>query len=317
MARPLTLLLLAACATGSRFMPLTFAPGDPITGWLKVETPAFTLFTDLPEAQAREAAQEVASELVALRSAFGNPPEKWKAPLRIVVLQRNKDFERYFGRLVAGLTQSDASGQTVYLWGPPSTWAPRNLLSASVGGQSVLRHELAHVQLNRIFGKQPRWFAEGFAQYLETLRWTERGDGIELGSPNTSAMQGYARWRDTGFDEALAWSEVELHHEHEAVTGGLYCYAWALVFELVNERAPQLGAYMAALAQGNVPNAATMFPGEDSKAIDQRVHQFMNTGVFARTTLPVSQQQVAAVLTPATEDERANITARLEAFKSQ
>jgi hypothetical protein len=181
----------------------------------------------------------------------------------------------------------------------------------------VLRHELAHVQLNRIFGKQPRWFAEGFAQYLETLRWTGRGDGIELGSPNTGAMQGYFRFRDTGFGEALAWSELELHHSHEAVTGGPYCYAWALVFELINERAPQLGGYMAALAQGNVPSAATMFPREDSKAIDQRVHRFMNNGVFARTTLAVSQQQVAAVLTPATEDERANITARLEAFKSQ
>jgi hypothetical protein len=315
--RWLTVLLLAGCSLAKPIAPLRIAAGAdaPPGSWWKVQTPAFDLLTDLPAPDAREAAQEIAAELLALGAAFGNPPPRSPQSLHVVVLANSADFERYFGRLIWGFTRSSGPDVTVYLWGKPVQWAPRTLATAQNGGQSVLRHELAHVQLNRTFGRQPRWFAEGLAQYLETLRWADSGDAIEVGPVNSTALQLYFRYRNVGFNEVLAWDSEPVLSTEEAVTGSLYGYSWALVFELVNERPQQFGRYLSALAAGTPPPAAELFDNEDPHHIDARIQQFMNTGRFAKTSIPVLLNPAPAQQDLASPEERAQLEGTLRAIR--
>jgi hypothetical protein len=316
--RWLLVLALAGCSLTKPLAPLriTGATAEATPGsWWRIDTPAFDLLTDLPAADAREAAQEIAAELIALGAAFGNPPPRGHQALHVVVLADGADFERYFGRLILGFTRSAGPDVTVYLWGKPIQWAPRNLATAQNGGQSVLRHELAHVQLNRTFGRQPRWFAEGLAQYLETLRWAESGDAIEVGPINPTALQLYFRYRNVGFSDVLKWDSEPVFSEEEALTGSLYGYSWALVFELVNERPQAFGRYLSALAAGTPPSAETLFDNEEPAHIDAKVQRFMNTGRFAKTSVPVALPPAEAKLTQATPEERAQLEAALRTLR--
>jgi hypothetical protein len=316
--RWLLVLALAGCSLTKPLAPLHIAgaTADAAPGsWWKVETPAFDLLSDLPAADTREAAQEIAAELIALGAAFGNPPPRSHLALHVVVLADGADFERYFGRLIWGFTRSTGTDVTVYLWGKPIQWAPRNLATAQTGGQSVLRHELAHVQLTRTFGRQPRWFAEGLAQYLETLRWADSGDAIEVGPINPTALQRYFRYRSVGFSDVLKWDSESVFSDEEALTGSLYGYSWALVFELVNERPQVFGRYLSALAAGTPPSAETLFDNEEPRQIDAKVQQFMSTGRFAKTTVPVALPPTEAKLTLASAEERAQMEAALKSLR--
>ena len=46
----------------------------------------------------------------------------------------------------------------------------------------VLKHELAHAQHGSFLPRNPRWFFEGLACYLETLRY--QGGRYVLGEPS-------------------------------------------------------------------------------------------------------------------------------------
>lgn len=183
---------LTGCATGSAELTRTSLAFEPLAaqppgGWLRVETPDFTLNTDLSPELAQRAAQLLSESLLGLRAMFGRAPVLVQRELTIYALKDDLDFERRFGRMTWGFAYTQGASSTICLYGPPDKWFVRGDVNYEAK-DSVLQHELAHVVLSQYFPAQPQWFAEGMAQYLETFRWVD-AETVRLGDPSLAAYR--------------------------------------------------------------------------------------------------------------------------------
>ena len=182
-------LVLTRCATGSgdvRRETLRFEATRPLpAGWKRLQTADYELLTDLDEGQAQRAAQLLSQSMLGLGAMFGHAKPRFDHRLVVIALTDGLEFERRFGKLLWGFTAPGPRETTVCLYGAPDRWFSRgaNFVNAT---DSVLQHELAHAVLSGYFARQPTWFAEGMAQYLETFRWLD-GETVLVGEPSAKA----------------------------------------------------------------------------------------------------------------------------------
>src|SRR4051794_38208892 len=147
--------------------------------WREVQTPHFVVRTDLGSQDAREAGVAMESTRDALVSAaWPQFPFKNEPKTQVCILANGLDFEHYFGRNTGGLF-FHSSPPAVFLYGSASRWELRRSSHAPV--TSALRHEMVHQLASIVFGKQPKWFAEGLAQFLEVAYYSEDGRSVVLG----------------------------------------------------------------------------------------------------------------------------------------
>lgn len=120
---------------------------------------------------------------------FGRAPVVNAKKIEIIALASDMEFERVFGTRVAGLTISGKEGSTLFVYGSPLKWFER-VRTDVAGTNSNVQHELAHAVLHRYFPTQPRWFAEGMAEFLETAEWLD-DDTVRIGETNVNAYTAY------------------------------------------------------------------------------------------------------------------------------
>ena len=72
---------------------------------------------------------------------------------------------------------------------------------------SVLRHEMAHQLAAVVFPNEPRWFAEGLAEFLETIHRSDGGGSVVLGEINREALSKWLDGPTVSVQEVLAWRE--------------------------------------------------------------------------------------------------------------
>lgn len=144
-------------------------------------------------------------------------------------------------------------------WISPRTGEPTVLLSAEDTREvpETVAHELVHHVSRHVFPRQPYWFGEGLAQFLEGLA---RKDA-----------QG-RRW--AGADPASGWvagsiklTPVEALFSEGGASSDAFVTSWVLYRFLWNERAKQLGEYQRRLMEGEAPSAAwrAAFPEWDTE----------------------------------------------------
>jgi hypothetical protein len=281
---PVLVLSLAGCAEAQR-PALAWQPSatTTATGWWGFSTAEFTLDTDGSRENGREAADAIQRELDALRAMMGNAAPLKVRQLRIIVLANGLDYEKYFGRATAGLTSHNSKRVTVFLYGRPTKWTSHS--GVAEGVPSTLTHELAHVVLAQYFPLQPRWFAEGLAQYLEPYKWSDDGASIELGLPNMAAYQNYLQNRSQGAAEAREWSHASMAEGESGRT--LYGYSWALVHYLINAQPKRFTEAMRLLAEKEPDEATRLVLEEDAADLDQKVHEYMKAGQYHPIVVPV------------------------------
>lgn len=244
----LTALALAcACAQAQK-------PRPPGGDFLELQSDHYLLLTDLAEPAARAAIARMEEVRAALLEASwrGDAPAREK--LRVVQFGSSARLRAFAN---PGMS---AFYQPTDLFGEPFL-----ILSAedSAAGDVVLKHELAHAQHGSFLPRSPRWFFEGLACYLETLRDEAEGRRYVLGEPSEERLE-YLR-----VHPAVDYGRVLSMPTRDAVLlGGQDGYefqsaAWLLVFYLANEYRAQLDAYIARLArrEDGLAAFAAAFPG--------------------------------------------------------
>jgi hypothetical protein len=254
-----------------------------------VETPHFLLRTDLSASDALHAGTALEETRDALVSAaWPNFPFPEREPTAVFVLSNGLEFERYFGRLIDGIF-FHSSPPMVFLHGSADRWELRR--TAHHPTNSTLRHEMAHDLAARVYATQPRWFAEGLAQFLEAVYYSDDGKSVLLGGVNATAYADYRNVRQITVRETLAWSRsVASLARSDAV--GLYGTSWFLFHWFYNTQSDAFGNYQIELARRE-PAAAFQksFPKFDADKADRDLYEYMRHGQFTEISLPLVTPQ--------------------------
>jgi hypothetical protein len=154
-------------------LPKTPGAGGP--PWQEITSEHFVIDTNLEP----EVAKATARQLEGLRKAmievvFGREPPP-SPPLRVLALR--SDEYGHYGTKSVGVFMSSVLSQPVLVTSPGGEWGSMQ--------NNIRVHELAHYvsSLYMNIRYQPRWFAEGFATYMETLRYDDKTGDVEIGRP--------------------------------------------------------------------------------------------------------------------------------------
>ena len=274
--RLVALLLLAGCSAGSGV-------------WREVETPHFALRTDLSPSDALHAGTALEETRDALVSAaWPNFPFPKTERTVVFVLSNGNDFERYFGRLIDGIF-FHSTPPMVFLYGSADRWELRR--TAHQPTNSTLRHEMVHDLAAKVYPVQPRWFAEGMAQFLEAAYYSEDEKSIVLGGVNVAAYKDYRTVRRITVRDALSWSQgVASLAQTDAV--GLYGTSWFLIHWFYNTQTEAFGRYQDELGRSS-PTVAfeRAFPKFDYDKADRDLYEYMRHGQFQDLVLPLIKPQ--------------------------
>jgi tetratricopeptide (TPR) repeat protein len=287
--RSLRLLALLCAAAGASGCATLRAECRDHAGveWREVRTEHFRIQTDLSSDKARQAAQELERFRRALGSAFTtvlDPPGQ----LQVVLLRDQGELREFAGANYLGL-YSRAGTKLRFALSSGRSSAP-GLDGASL--PTVQRHELAHFLMSHAFPRQPRWFSEGMAQYLQTVAILPEGNAVRFGDVVAEAVL-YTRARSVLPLEALwAWEGLETdgrRGEH------LYASAWAYVHYLMNAEPERFGAFMARLSRAQEPRQAwsAAFAGVDVGRLEGAVRGHVENGTFYTQVRPVTFRPAA------------------------
>lgn len=258
--------------------------------WRRVETPHFLLRTDLGASDAKHAGAALETTRDALVSAAW-PHYKFKdVQTEVYVLANGLDFERYFGSKTAGLFLH-TSPPMFFLYGSPSRWELRR--SAHRPDDSVLRHEMAHELSSEVWPRQPRWFAEGLANFLEPVFYAEDEQNVVLGGINFGALSEYRGVRTTTLEDAFAWKEG-LASLAQREAAGLYGISWLFVHWLYHKHPDQLARYIDDLGRSDDLDGALRraLPNFDPAAIEIELHEYQKHGAFEDILRPLVETPI-------------------------
>src|SRR6266478_893554 len=243
------------------------SPPDARPVYLELESAHYVLLTDLPERDAGQTLGRIENVRGALIQGSWHGDALPREKLRVVQLASSSRFHQFAS---SGMS---AFYQPVDLFGEPML-----VMTADEGaaGDAIVQHELAHALHGSFLPRNPRWFFEGLACYLETLRYDRAGDRYTIGEPNPDRLlylrfhpeTDYARVLSTSTREAVLLSGQDGYAFQSA--------AWLLVFYLANERGAALDDYIQRRARGEAAQAAfsAAFPGLDPEALAQAAARY-------------------------------------------
>ena len=285
-----------ACVVGPRF---TTCPGEGGRPWVRLDSDHYTLHTDLPAEEARDAMQKLertrAAILVAMwPHALGQQMTK----VDVYVLQSSFEFEGLYPRRVRAFFHRSDNEALIVLSGRPGTWDQTFFKAFSNSTSSPLNHELAHYLSAYTLARQPRWLSEGLAEYLETLRLSEDGQTAIIGGPHHVAIANMRSYLDAvqrGFSRGwtmqrvLHWDRTLEAREQDKDVGANYSGSWLLVHWLVNERAQPFAEYLALLNQGVAPDEALTqaLPELKTPQLDAFLYDYVRNDSFRERTVSV------------------------------
>ena len=268
--RLLILLLLAACPASQTSttpagpaLPALPSLGGPV--WLELQSEHFTMWTDAPEARGRELIREMEH-------------------LRQIVLGVGLASGAAPGRsLVIAMRDTREVGEFVpkqfiaYAFGNPNwMFQPVILFAADVTGNDlpVITHELTHVISYNIIRKQPRWFAEGLANFFATVRRDPSATKGDVGRPLDYVVARLRTRHPTPVATMFACKE------HDCMDDMFYATASAMFSMLVSTRPAELTRYTALLDRATSFEELwkQTFPDLTPAAFDEELRQWLRYG---------------------------------------
>lgn len=227
-------LALIGCGAAVPALP---SQGGP--AWRELQSEHFTVWTD----GSREAGLRLVQRMEDLRQAMiGTAFRGAQANGRAFVLALRDEYES------TAYTPSGSSAYAVPARGiihQPFVVLP---VETKVGQHFVTAaHELAHVISFLVISHQPRWFAEGLAEYYKTIVVDRERNVIELGRAPTYNGDPIRHARPLPFATLFACKSGS------CTDWRFYSTAWALFTYLTNQRPAQLATYEQSLidTEGN------------------------------------------------------------------
>lgn len=228
---------------------------------LRIDSEHFTVTSDLPADEARVEVRRL-ERLWDAYSVFFHFEPTTSARVPVLVSKDEAAAELMGDDNVAGFFFASIEPllvTTVHDWEVGG-----NIVRTSAGA-----HELVHLVSRFWLPRQPRWIAEGLAEYLGDAQFKNE-DVVRFG-----------RWkRNTGtsvhtLDELWQWDEVAPKDQWP-----LYESAWAWVHYLANREEGKLKRLWAALRTEPSPRAAfdSVFPPSEQPALQARVEAYLAEG---------------------------------------
>jgi tetratricopeptide (TPR) repeat protein len=299
------LLALLICSSTACLSPrLASCPAQGGQPWLELESDHFVLQTDLPPDQARQGIEYLERTRSAMLAAAWPAALKLEMPrLTVHVIADPSQFERIFPRRIGGVFSRDGNEPFIVLAGAPDSWDQR-FTGLSDSTSSTVKHELAHYLSSYFLLRQPRWLAEGLAQFLETLQLSKDGRTAVIGQPHlhsVSAMKTLLDGVDRGIIDTFSMKDVvtwEGYNEEDAdweITGK-YAGSWLLVHWLYNTRVREFSDLQALLAQGEDPQRATraVFPEFYTRTLNKTLLDYVQHGSYQELTVQVPTEPLAS-----------------------
>ncbi|AKQ67986.1 hypothetical protein A176_004898 [Myxococcus hansupus] len=257
--------MLSGCATLNPRAECAAHGGDT---WHEARSEHFRVWTDLDADEARGATVALERTRAMMRLWWGDgtdfdPP----GTVDVVLLRRQGALSEFADNRVGGYV----------------SWQDTNVRMLVVmahekrrGIPKLVRHELAHYLSRFVLLRQPRWFAEGLAMYLEVAE--ERRDGmVELGQDNKTALDTVLRMGALPLASLWAWDTSE-----PPVRDRFHYYAssWAWVHFLLNSQAERFADYQQRLARAEPPRLAwdAAFEGMSDEALEQEFAKALRHG---------------------------------------
>jgi len=238
------------------------------SAWLELESPHFTVRTDLAEGSARVYVIELEHmrDALFLGSWHGDAPPPGRMTILLVADQG--EAAEFMSSHFAGLTTQDLFGEPIMLLS--AAQSPSQL--------DVLKHELAHWLDSAYLQRMPRWLNEGLACYLQTARTDSTNGTVVVGEPDRARA---LRARDYAIDYSrILATRGAIGDESEDDLANFYAGAWALVHYLADEERPRFTDYLHRLARAEEPSAAyaAVFPELQGQELAKRLHQYLQRG---------------------------------------
>ena len=270
--------LLVAALAGCATVPRTFqcpAQGGP--AWRQLASESYVLRTDLPADEAAELLGKVERMRGAVATGLPGGAVEGTGRVEVVAFRTVEEFrpfaaERSFGYYVR------------YEGGPPRIVIPGEF---GPWQRAMLAHEVTHDLLSRTYRRQPRWFIEGLAVYMESVVVEDEGARIVVGRAPPLRME-RAQKTTVSAAELLYWDGTP--GVHPGVD--FYASAWVLVHWLVHERPAAFAELRRHLVAGDdpiqawreaLPEFAPLVPGATAK-FDAVLDGYVQ-GTLATTTL--------------------------------
>jgi hypothetical protein len=216
--------ILAGCMSAVAQMP------SKGVEWHELTSEHFTVWSDADQRQVRELIGELEKvRQVIVGASFPSAPNN--ARNFVIVLRDDGELTEF-----SSTGQPRAYARTA----EAPLWQPMVVMSAFSNFQRTntqTAHELTHVISSGVIHFQPRWLAEGLAQYFETLQIDGDGAAHVGGAP---AKRGEPRPLPNlvSMPALFAWKGVNEHERSE------YQTSWALVTFLINNHRGELLRYL-------------------------------------------------------------------------
>jgi Flp pilus assembly protein TadD len=263
-------LLAAGCAgTSGAFR----CPGHGGPAWRELATENFVLRTDLRAQEAGALLGRLERMRAAVAAVLFADAEPVPGRVEVIAFRSSEEYRPF--------APDGANGYYFRVAGGP----PRIVLSGDLKPwqRGLLAHELTHHFLAGTFQRQPRWFAEGLAVYMEALGEDAPGRPVTIGAPPPARLE-RARAATVPVRELLAWDG--------ALGGrrsGLDHYAGSLVLVhwLVHRRPGAFDELQRRLAAGEPPGVAwrAVLPEYDPdrgtalEALDAVLAAYLRSGI--------------------------------------
>ena len=295
------ILMAALCAL---FAATLFGAAPAAAEWRRVESPNFIVYSEASESELRRQVTQLEDFDHLLRALPGTraPPSVNKLNIYMV---RGTNGLRIVSpgtsRSVGGFYAAQPSGTAAFV----DTTASTGANPGDGGALQVLFHEYAHHFMLQYFPTAyPRWYIEGFAEFLAYTRID--GPVIEYGGIGGSRAQWLTQMEWLDFDRMMFASE-RLRNEE---IFQFYAQSWLTVHYLFRdpERRAALGRYLTAFGNGETSPAAFeaafgMRPGR----LQAAVQRYAGSGQIAVTritrTSAATPPAIATARLPASADD--------------
>jgi hypothetical protein len=155
------------------------SPADGGPSWATIESPHFTMHTDVPVDVAKLTLTDFEVEHGLLASVLAGPEGTPGQKINIVLFERGSDYFTLTG--VVDTVGAFFSGRLTGDLEDAPTLVLRRGQSFSPEARRTFLHELTHRFLRRRSARLPRWLNEGLADYYSTVR--DAGSKVLLGEP--------------------------------------------------------------------------------------------------------------------------------------
>lgn len=285
----LCVLAIASLGAGSPVFAGFKCPAKGGAPWREYRSAHFDIFTDADDSKVVRLVDKLESMHVLELQAIVGEQVEIPGKLRVIAFDSHGVFKDLAGRYeIAGYYK-----QSIY--GDPIIVLP--IVAVDESPEDVA-HEVAHHLTSFLFIRQPAWFSEGLAEFLQTVAMTQ--DRIEPGlgshivhggrdhSASVGAVPGQMaaavqEWPKVSFAELWDWDGGK-----ERAGASYHLYGWLLYHWLWNTRSKELSAFQQRLTNGDDPREAwrAAFPDLDpakpdaAAKVDDALYRYRQSGRY-------------------------------------